>query len=142
MSEHVSLDDSLAEHIAALLRESFPGRVLPNGNSSSEIPAVTVAEVVARLQLDLHREGGFEESDMRSLSALSSLRDHALPLRLTPRVVSEFLIQNRIQASRRFQEKFAEAAIFLRMGRRQSAQSPAKQSGSIDPIAARDETAR
>lgn len=115
-------EDDLTEQIAALLREAFAGRVQDEPRlEPPAVPAVTLAEVAARLQLDTAREGGLEDADARALQTLIASRDRTLPARLTPRAVGDYFAQMGLSASRRFCEAFAEAAIYLRMGREQAA---------------------
>ena len=122
MNEERSSGDAIAEHIVAMLREAFPGRVQnqPQNKAPLEIPDITVAETAARVQLDAQREGGLDENDTRALEQLLALRKANLPARLTPRDLNEHFARHNIRASRRLLEKFAEAAIFLRMGRPQT----------------------
>ena len=121
MNEELS-SDAVTKRITALLREAFPGRVhsQPQDALPVEASGVTIAEAAALVQLDAHREGGLDEVDTRALEQLLALRKAVLPARLTPRAINEYFTQHNIRASRRFQEKFAEAAIFLRMGRQRT----------------------
>lgn len=124
-------EDDLAEQIATLLRDTFAGRVQDEPRVEARaVPAVTLAEVTARLQLDTAREGGLEAGDARALQALIALRERPLPPRLTPRAVGDYLAQIGVSASPRFCQSFAEAAIFLRMGRKQTAHLAAQNQKS------------
>lgn len=124
-------EDALAEQIAALLRETFAGRTQDDPRVvKNTVPAVTLAEVAARLQLHTAREGGLEAGDAKALQALIALRQRALPPSLTPRAVASYLAQIGIAASPRFCAGFAEAAIFLRMGHAQTAHLAAQKQAS------------
>ena len=123
MSEQNPLEEAMTEQIAALLREAVAGRAQDAPQKpESAVAAVTLAEVAARLRLDAAREGGLDAADARALQSLLVLRERALPPRLTPRAVADYLASLGLASSPRFCEAFAEAAIFLRMGRQQTAQ--------------------
>ncbi len=69
-------EDAFAEQIAAILRDAFAGRVQDQPRTvETVVPAVTIAEVAARLQLDAAREGSLEAGDARALQALSAMRE-------------------------------------------------------------------
>ena len=127
MSDQNPLEDALA----ALLREAFAGRAqdAPQKQESA-VPAVTLAEVAARLRQGAAREGGLDAADARALQSLLALRERTLPPRLTPRAVADYLASLGLAASPRFCEAFAEAAIFLRMGRAQTAHLAAAKNQS------------
>ena len=123
MSDQNPLEEAISQQIAVLLREAFAGRAQDTPQKSeSAIPTVTLAEVAARLRLDAAREGGLDAADARALQGLLALRERTLPPRLTPRAVADYLAILGLAASPRICEAFAEAAIFLRMGRQQTAQ--------------------
>src|SRR6476620_2513737 len=92
MSEQNPQEESITGQIAALLRESFPGRTqdTPQRQEKS-VPAVTLAEVAARLQLDTAREGGLDATDTRALQSLLALRERLLPPCLRPRAIANYL---------------------------------------------------
>jgi hypothetical protein len=108
-----------AAQVKNALEKAFPGRVRATNESEDELlPEVTVADVAARLQLN---EKTRLAPDNVALSQLSQMREQTLPSRLTPRALREFFAGLSVQTSARFQEQFKEAAVFLRMGRQQSA---------------------
>lgn len=133
-------EETLAQ-VHGALHEAFPGRVLTSPVTVQETaPKLTVADVAARLQLNESATGKVISTpdDKSVLSHLSQMQNESLPPRLTPRAISDFFLRLGVQASQRFREQFAEAAIFLRMGRQQNAPlSATRRAPAPAPLMAR-----
>lgn len=115
------------------LEEAFPGKVLTSPQSIYEAPApLTIADVAARLQTDDSAQGKLISSpyDRSVLQQLSQMHTQNLPARLTPRHLKNLFAQLGLQTTQRFQEQFKEAAVFLKMGRQQSAYLAATRSAT------------
>ncbi len=123
--------ETAAQTLVGALENAFPGKVLQSPEPVfHEVPPLTVADVAARLQTDESAQGNLISvpADRSALQQLSQMRDENLPARLTPRHLKNLFAQLGLQTTQRFQEQFKEAAVFLRIGRGQSAYLAATRS--------------
>lgn len=115
--KHVEKLAQDTEQIQSLLRQHIPSG-FDQMVEEVEIPALTVGDVVARLQSDAAVRGPARQE---LTAAVQQLRQNTtvLPQSLSVRNVRTLFIQLGVTVSDRFQKLFRETAIFLSMGREQ-----------------------
>lgn len=109
-------DENARETVLRLLHEKLPS-AWGGKPAETDIPPLTVGDVVARLQADAARR----PADQEIVSLVQRLYGIVVPLpdNLSQRSVTALFDRFGLTASKRAQDLFRETAIFLSMGREQ-----------------------
>jgi hypothetical protein len=107
-----------AARVQQIVRECLPSGDIDTEESESQLPALTIRHVLARMQDDASLKRQFRQ-EAAALQDRLQVEDIVIPSDLSQRSVHKFFKDLGLSTGERLQRLFRQAAIFLAMGREQ-----------------------